>query len=355
MKNLKFLLLFCLFFSQQTAVHAQLLGGLIKSQAPATVASLTCGAATLSPSSFNANVSYTGTATVPYTGGNGAAYGAGTGIGSTGVTGLTAALQAGTLTTGAGNLIYNITGTPSANGVASFAISFAGFNCTLTLSSCGAFVATNVFKEFLCHNLGADTSTDPHTPQIGNQGAYIQWGERGPNSTGDSTLDWQTAANDGPNGFAKASTTSDNNDGTISGWSATPIAADYSWRTAGGVKTAKDPCPTGYRVPTRTEWVGVEDNNTESRTGTFTTSSTNYGTALHYGPDASTKLLTLPAAGRRQEFSNGSLGFRGQYGYYWSSTERGNSAYSVRFSDIGVNAVTFLNRTGGFSLRCIAE
>jgi uncharacterized protein (TIGR02145 family) len=35
MKNLKFLFLFCLFFSQQTAVHAQLLGGLIKSQAPA--------------------------------------------------------------------------------------------------------------------------------------------------------------------------------------------------------------------------------------------------------------------------------------------------------------------------------
>jgi uncharacterized protein (TIGR02145 family) len=47
MKNLKFLFLFCLFFSQQTAVHAQLFGGLIKSQAPAPFNAF-CASATIS-------------------------------------------------------------------------------------------------------------------------------------------------------------------------------------------------------------------------------------------------------------------------------------------------------------------
>jgi uncharacterized protein (TIGR02145 family) len=357
MKNLKFLFLFCLFFSQQTAVHAQLFGGLIKSQAPRAVASLTCGAATVSPSSFNANVSYTGTATVPYTGGNGAAYGAGTGIGSTGVTGLTAALQAGTLTTGAGNLIYNITGTPSANGVASFAISFAGFNCTLTLSSCGAFVATNVFKEFLCHNLGADTSLDPHIPVVGLQGAYIQWGKKGPlpATNEDVRVTWLTAANDASLGFASAPTVGST---TPSGTWASAETNDDAWNVDENspVKvTANDPCPTGYRVPTRNEWVAVATYNTPSRTGLpWSAGPTEFGNALHYGTDAGTKLLTLPAAGNRS-FTNGALFNRGSTGNYWSSTDLDSIAYALLFNSSVVNPASTKFRTDGFSVRCIAE
>ena len=81
---------------------------------------------------LTAGTAYTGTVTVPYTGGNGAAYTAGTAIASTGVTGLTATLQAGNLATGAGNLTYSLSGTPSAAGTASFALSFGGQSCTLT-------------------------------------------------------------------------------------------------------------------------------------------------------------------------------------------------------------------------------
>jgi len=80
-----------------------------------------------------AGSSFTGSFTVPYSGGNGVAYGAGSPIASTGVTGLTATLQPGTLANGNGNLQFTVSGTPSSNGVAAFAISFATRTCTVQI------------------------------------------------------------------------------------------------------------------------------------------------------------------------------------------------------------------------------
>ena len=208
---------------------------------------------------------------------------------------------------------------------------------------------------FLNHNLGADTSLDPHTPVVGLQGAYIQWGKRGPNTTEDSTLDWQTAANDGSLGFASAPTVGSAT--PASGTWASAETNNKAWNVDedNPVKIpATDPCPTGYRVPTRNEWVAVDTYNDDFTTGTFNNSATNYGVALHYGPDASTKLLTLPAAGFRHS-SNGALHNRGLNGYYLSSTESSSNAYLLNSSSSNVNPASISNRTGGFSVRCIAE
>lgn len=68
-----------------------------------------------------------------YTGGNGGTF-TGQAISSTGVTGLTATLIAGNLATGAGTVTYVISGTPASAGTASFALTIAGQNCTLTLT-----------------------------------------------------------------------------------------------------------------------------------------------------------------------------------------------------------------------------
>lgn len=68
---------------------------------------------------------------ISYTGGDGSSYNAQS-IGSTGVTGLTATLPAGTLANGNGSLTYTITGTPSSAGTASFAINIGGQTCTIT-------------------------------------------------------------------------------------------------------------------------------------------------------------------------------------------------------------------------------
>jgi len=99
----------------------------------AAVGSLNCTAVIFSATPF-INTNYNGTATISYTGGNGAAYNSGTSVQSTGVTGLTATLQAGTLTSGNGNIVYTITGTPTATGTASFAISFGGQTCTISVN-----------------------------------------------------------------------------------------------------------------------------------------------------------------------------------------------------------------------------
>ena len=99
----------------------------------ATVSALTCGSATFSTTAVS-GTAYTGTATVPYTGGNGVAYAAGSVLASTGVTGLNATLQAGTLGSGAGNLTYAISGTPSGAGTATFPLSFGGQTCSLALT-----------------------------------------------------------------------------------------------------------------------------------------------------------------------------------------------------------------------------
>ncbi|MDJ1500122.1 DUF3500 domain-containing protein [Xanthocytophaga agilis] len=101
--------------------------------AAASVSALTCSSAIFSTTTAISGSSYTGTATVPYTGGNSVAYAAGDAIASTGVTGLTATLQAGMLSS-SGNLVYTIAGTPASSGTASFAIAFGGQSCSLSLS-----------------------------------------------------------------------------------------------------------------------------------------------------------------------------------------------------------------------------
>ncbi len=97
------------------------------------ISALSCGSGSFSAAATSGTI-YSGTATVPYSGGNGVAYSAGAAINSTGVTGLTATLQSGTLTNATGNLTYNVSGIPSAAGTATFPITFGGQNCSLTLT-----------------------------------------------------------------------------------------------------------------------------------------------------------------------------------------------------------------------------
>ena len=70
------------------------------------------------------------TLTIPYTQGNGMAYPEAS-FSSTGLTGLTATLPAGTLENGSGNLVLTITGTPNGSGGADFSI-----NGGVSQSSC---------------------------------------------------------------------------------------------------------------------------------------------------------------------------------------------------------------------------
>ena len=296
-----------------------------------SIATLNCAGAAVSGSLQLNQLASGVSVSVPFTGGNGGAHD-GQVVSSTGVTDLTATLSPGGFAEGSGSITYTITGTPATGGTASFALNIGGQTCTLdvTVSSppvCRAKVTATDFKDFMCYNLGsANTSADPFTPTWEINGGYWQWGRL-------------TVAAAGP-------TATDPKSGAVSGWNTTG-AANGSW--ADGTKTANDPCPPGFRVPTKDQWDGVIANNTITDVGSFTSSATNYESGKKFGDQ-----LMLPAAGRRLS-GNGALFSRGSNGYYWSSLEFDNdNGWNLYFNSSSASMNSSGN-IGGLSVRCVAE
>lgn len=127
-----------------------------------TINTLACTGAELFPGTYTSGVAYSGTMKVPYTGGNGGIYPAGSPIVSTGVTGFTAILQSGKTNVGSGELLYSVTGTPSASSpvLATFALpAVAG------ASGCNVTVGRTLFdsegsKVYKVKHRGRNIDTD---------------------------------------------------------------------------------------------------------------------------------------------------------------------------------------------------
>ncbi|MDR1591491.1 MAG: fibrobacter succinogenes major paralogous domain-containing protein, partial [Prevotellaceae bacterium] len=205
---------------------------------------------------------------------------------------------------------------------------------------CGAYVASGVWKAFMCQNLGANEAADPFTPAAEIHGAKYKWGVNRPaltqaqdqNSAYDSSVpNWDTI--------------------TVS-----PTTSGINW-----LSTA-NPCPPGWRVPTDVEWQGVIDYNNEYRTDdgganwtaanvaqSWSASNTDFTNGIKFG-DA----LVLPAAGYRY-LSNGSLDHRGYFGYYWSSTATGSYGRNLNCHGSAQYVYPDTNRSYGLSVRCVEE
>ena len=202
-------------------------------------------------------------------------------------------------------------------------------------SCCGAYTEPDVWKAFMCHNIGADYTLDPFIPAAGIHGDKYKWGTKQVALTQDQ--DQASAA-------------------IISGWTSATYGTPPALTAAGWDMSTANPCPAGFRIPTNTEWTGVINNNgTWLRTGNFTNSEANYTSGVKAG-----SALFLPTAGNRHA-SDGSLDFRGISGYYWTSTAVDTSASYMYLTgtDQGVSfgsytMITF-GRNYGFSVRCIAE
>ncbi|MCA0382335.1 MAG: hypothetical protein LCH58_09255 [Bacteroidetes bacterium] len=112
---------------------------------PGTLTGLNCVAVD-STGLLQKGVAATATSTISYNGANAGTY-SGQSVASTGVTGLTASLQAGVLADGSGTLTFSITGTPGSAGVASFAISIGGQSCVLSRT---VDLPPGLLSELLC-------------------------------------------------------------------------------------------------------------------------------------------------------------------------------------------------------------
>jgi uncharacterized protein (TIGR02145 family) len=205
--------------------------------------------------------------------------------------------------------------------------------------------STPTGKTWLNNNLGAnyaninDTNFDPAQQATASAdadayGSYFQWGRDGDGHDipGSSTASGPVTAGSEGSDFITTS-------GAPNDWLSTQD--DNRWNaneTAGGavVKTADDPCPNGYRVPTEAEWQAeINDGNWSNAT------------------DAYNSDLALPVAGRRGRITGG-LSSVGSFGYYWSSTVSGTTARRLDFNSSNASMSTF-NRAVGCSVRCIQE
>ena len=221
---------------------------------------------------------------------------------------------------------------------------------------------------FMDRNLGATTVTQN---TVSTLGLLYQWGRKDPflgsaflsdeggleptiyNASGSTTMISKTAVS---NDF--------NLDNTIKNpltYYCGTSSSSYDWYSSSGTqnddlwggadksaptgKTMFDPSPAGWRVPT---WKGSVSPWSKFSLSTITWEATDYGCT--YNGDGS----FYPAAGCRGN-DNGDFRNVGSFGLYWSGSPIGNEGYYLFLTSRYVSSTRGINRSYGYSVRCVKE
>jgi uncharacterized protein (TIGR02145 family) len=296
---------------------------------------------------------------VPYNGGNGGTHNGQT-VTSTGVTGLTATLPAGTFANGSGSLTYTISGTPASSGTASFALSIGGKTCTLTRT-----VNANGQTSITAHTCGADSVHNPAktygtmTDQQGNVYKTIVIGTQEWMAENLKTTIYR-------NGNAIANVTGNNQwaDLTTGAWCYynnnsqydCPYGKLYNWYA---VADSRNVCPTGWHVPTDAEWTTLTSflGGETVAGGKMKSTGLQYWFSPNQAATNESGFSGLPG-GYRYYGGSYSFGSVGSGGDWWSSTQSSSpNAWSrgLGYSSGSAGRYDVGSKRAGFSVRCLRD
>ena len=204
-------------------------------------------------------------------------------------------------------------------------------------------VTSSTGKIWMDRNLGASRAANAKNDYQA-YGCLYQWG-RGNDGHASITYTmgqedgWGNNAGSAVNGSTNTLSSSDNPGNALFIKSGTNLPYDWRspknnnlWQGATGIN---NPCPTGYRVPTRTEFAAE-----------ITAYSINGGTSAY------NSLHKFPLAGDRA-FDSASVRDQGVDAMYWTSTASDKQAYTISIQPSAVYTNVDNGRAGGHSVRCI--
>ena len=214
-------------------------------------------------------------------------------------------------------------------------------------------------------NLGA-TSADQG--DVGALGLMYQWGRKDPflgsssisgSTEAASTVTWpasvESISETGTIEYAVSHPTTFITCNTANkDWYYTDTENTYDtrWTTSESEKSIYDPCPAGWRVPD-----GGEEGIWSKSKGSSSDYTRNYDSTylgMNFSGEFGTDLtIWYPAAGYRGN-NGGSLSGVGNYGFCWSATPLGSSAFTLYFYNSGLVSPSFnYYRAEGYSVRCL--
>jgi len=199
----------------------------------------------------------------------------------------------------------------------------------IEFKKCGAYLGPNPenWREFMCHNLGANYNSDPFTPSPNLHGAKYQWGNKTP-------IISQTEDQDPIN------------DINVIGWRPLKPSQNNAWSDV--EKTENDPCPKSYRLISKEEWDRIAYYNDIKTIGNWEENVTNYGSGIMIGDK-----LFLPNEGFRRH-KDARIMKRGVNGMYWTSSRADEYKYIASFEYGNYNASKVYEESL-LSVRCIKE
>ncbi|MBW6511957.1 MAG: hypothetical protein K0A93_07555 [Desulfuromonadaceae bacterium] len=197
---------------------------------------------------------------------------------------------------------------------------------TVTATTTIPTVTSSTGKVWMDRNLGASQVATAYNDSAA-YGDLYQWGR------GTDGHEKRTSA---------TTTTLSSSDTPGHGSFILPPSSPYDWRSPQndklwqGVTGTNNPCPSGFRLPTYTEW--------EAERATW---STNNQAGAFDSP------LKLVSAGYRGN-DDGVVRYAGSYGGYWSSSVNGSYAHYLRFVSDHAYAY-YYDRAYGYSARCLED